>query len=194
MFPPVFTALLLAAALATNEPMTQDQAVTVAKQAASKQLNLPVEQISVQQAQAVDWPDSSLGCPQPGMMYLQVITPGFKVLLMAGEEVYPVHVAGTRAVVCVRGAGDARGPKAQAAQAKVELVHRARERLAAMLNVDAANIQVNAIRAGSFGDAPGCLGGASKEKAGGKRVELEYAGRRYEYSADADAVRECADK
>jgi len=193
MFSPVFAALVFAAVLSTNEPMTPEQAISVATQAASKHLNLAVEQFSVQQAQAVDWPDSSLGCPQPGMMYLQVITPGFKVLLKAGEEIYPVHVAGTRAVVCVRGAGDARAPKAQAAQEKVELLRRARERLAATLNVEAANIQVKAIRAGSFGDAPGCLGGASKEKSGGKRVELEYAGRHYEYSADADEVRECAE-
>jgi len=192
MLPTLFSVVLLGGALSMHEPMTQDQAIRVATQAASKQLNLPLEQFSVQQAHAVDWPDSSLGCPQPGMMYLQVITPGFKVMLKAGAEIYPVHVAGTRAVVCVQGAGDARGPKTQAAQEKVELVTRARARLAALLKVDVAKIQVHAIRTGSFGDAPGCVDGTSKDKAGGKFVELEYAGRRYEYGADADEVRECA--
>ena len=191
MLPAVLGVVLLARALGMEEPMNQEQATTAATHAASKYLNLPPEQFSVQNARAVDWPDSSLGCPQPGMMYLQVITPGFKVMLKAGEEIYPVHVGGTRAVVCARTAGDSPGPKAQAAQAKVDLLHRARARLAAMLDVDAANIQVNAIRAGHFGDAPGCLGGARKEKTGGKRVELTYAGRRYEYSADADEVQEC---
>ena len=187
----IFPGVLLAATVAMNEPMSQDQAVRVATEAISKHLNLPVERFTLQQAQAVDWPDSSLGCPQPGMMYLQTITPGFKVMLTTGDEVYPVHVAGSHAVVCVPGASDARAPKAQAAQEKVELLHRARERLAGMLKVDAANIQVNAIRAGHFGDVPGCQGGASRGKTDGKRVELEYAGRRYEYSAEADAVREC---
>jgi len=191
MLPSLFAGVLLAATLVMNESMTQDEAIRVAVQAASKHLNVPAEQFSVQHTQAVDWPDSSLGCPQPGMMYLQVITPGFKVLLKAGAEVYPVHVAGARGVVCVRGASDARGPKAQAAQEKVELLHRGRERLAEMLKVDADKIQVHAIRTGSFGDAPGCIDGTSNDKAGGKRVELEYAGRRYEYSADADEVREC---
>jgi hypothetical protein len=193
MLPTLFSVVLLAGAVSMHESMTQEQAISVATQAASKQLNLPAEQFSVQQAQAVDWPNSSLGCPQPGMMYLQVITPGFKVLLKAGAEVYPVHVAGTRAVVCVRGVGDARGPKAQAAQEKVKLVKRARESLAALLKVDAAKIQVHAIRTGSFGDASGCVDGTSNDKTGGKRVELEYAGRRYEYSADADEVRECTE-
>ena len=182
---------LLLAALSMNEPINQDQAVILAKQAASKHLNLPIEQLTVQQAQAIDWPDSSLGCPQPGMMYMQVITPGFKVLLKAAEKTYPVHVGGAHAVVCTGAADAARGPKAQAAQAKVALVERARERLAALLKVPAADIQVHAIRAEKAGDAPGCASGASQEKAAGKLVELEYAGRRYQYRAESDDVQEC---
>ncbi len=191
MLPSVLSVLLATAVLSMNDSMTQDQAVVLAKQAVSKHLAVPVEQITLQQAQAVDWPDSSLGCSQPGMMYMQVITPGFKVLLTAGKESYPVHVGGARAVVCVRGAGDASGAKTQAAQAKVELLQRARERLAAMLKVDAANIQVHGIRAGQSGETPGCLAGADKVANTGKRVELEYAGRRYEYRVDSDDVQEC---
>jgi hypothetical protein len=36
----------------------------------------------------VEWPDGSLGCPQPGVEYLQVITPGFWVELQVGEVKY----------------------------------------------------------------------------------------------------------
>lgn len=190
MLPSLFTTVLLAA-LSMDEPMNQEQAVILAKQAAIKQLNLPIEQIIVQQTQAVDWPDSSLGCPQPGMMYMQMITSGFKVLLKAGEKIYPVHVGGGRAVVCVQGMSAAQESKARAAQTKVELVHRARERLAAMLKVDAADIQVHGIRAGKSADISGCRSGAHQEKTGGKRVELEYGNRRYEYHADSDDIREC---
>src|SRR5690606_27288509 len=32
-------------------------------------------------AEQVDWDDSSLGCPAPGMGYLTVITPGYRVVL-----------------------------------------------------------------------------------------------------------------
>lgn len=43
--------------------------------------------VTVVQAEAVEWPDGSLGCPQPGQSYLQVITPGYKVLLeLAGKR------------------------------------------------------------------------------------------------------------
>lgn len=43
--------------------------------------------IVVVQAEAVEWPDGSLGCPKPGEAYLQVITPGYKVVLeLAGKQ------------------------------------------------------------------------------------------------------------
>jgi len=36
------------------------------------------EQISVA---SVNWPDTSLGCPEPGMVYAHVVTRGYKILL-----------------------------------------------------------------------------------------------------------------
>jgi hypothetical protein len=44
-------------------------------------------------AAAVDWPDSSLGCPQPDMMYLQVITPGYQVVLEVDGRQYDVRAS-----------------------------------------------------------------------------------------------------
>ena len=32
-------------------------------------------------AEAVEWSDGSLGCPEPGMMYTQAITPGYHVVI-----------------------------------------------------------------------------------------------------------------
>ena len=49
---------------------------------------------------AIDWRDSSLGCPKPGMAYLEVITPGHKVMLSVDGQVYAVHEAKNRAFVC----------------------------------------------------------------------------------------------
>jgi hypothetical protein len=46
------------------------------------------------------WSDSSLGCPQPGMMYSQVITPGFLIKLTAGGKVYTYHSSLLSAVLC----------------------------------------------------------------------------------------------
>lgn len=41
--------------------------------------------------EAVDWPDTSLGLPEKGMMYAQVITPGFKIILKVGDKLYEYH-------------------------------------------------------------------------------------------------------
>ena len=39
----------------------------------------------------MEWSDASLGCPQPGMAYAQVITPGFRIALEAQGQLYQYH-------------------------------------------------------------------------------------------------------
>jgi len=56
--------------------------------------------ITLLSAQAVQWRDSSLGCPQPGMNYLMVITPGYLIKLAAGGEIYEYHAGTSRVVYC----------------------------------------------------------------------------------------------
>lgn len=59
------------------------------------------EQITVVAVESVKWPDTSLGCPQPGMMYAQVITPGYRILLSYDGQIYEYHSdQGTRVVYC----------------------------------------------------------------------------------------------
>ncbi len=47
--------------------------------------------ISLVSAEAVSWPDGSLGCPQPGMMYPQVLTEGFRVVVAVDGKEYAYH-------------------------------------------------------------------------------------------------------
>ncbi len=54
-------------------------------------LGVPAGQISLLEFRAVIWPDSSLGCPQPGMAYLQVLTEGYLIRLGVGDQVYSFH-------------------------------------------------------------------------------------------------------
>ena len=51
--------------------------------------------IKVLSAEAVTWPDGSLGCPKPGMMYTQALVPGFRIRIRAGAETLDYH-AGRR--------------------------------------------------------------------------------------------------
>jgi hypothetical protein len=48
-------------------------------------------------AEEVTWPDTSMGCPQPGMAYLQVPQDGMLIRLNAGGRVYAYHSGGNRA-------------------------------------------------------------------------------------------------
>jgi hypothetical protein len=46
------------------------------------------ETVQVVTMEPRDWPDSSLGCPQPDMLYAQVVTPGYLVLVeVSGERI-----------------------------------------------------------------------------------------------------------
>lgn len=54
----------------------------------SARSGVPVDAIVELIGEAVEWPDGSLGCPQPGVSYLQVITPGYRVVLKAGDGTY----------------------------------------------------------------------------------------------------------
>ena len=51
--------------------------------------------ISVLSTEAVDWGDSCLGVETPGIMCLQVITPGYRVVLEAGGQRYEYHTDAT---------------------------------------------------------------------------------------------------
>lgn len=57
----------------------------------SQRLSISAGQIKLIEATEVEWADSSLGCPQPGMSYLQVITPGYRILLESGGTQYEYH-------------------------------------------------------------------------------------------------------
>jgi hypothetical protein len=46
-------------------------------------------EVEVVAAEAVTWPDGSLGCPQPDQMYTQALVPGYRVILeIDGEELH----------------------------------------------------------------------------------------------------------
>lgn len=67
----------------------------------SQVLGVPADSLEVLSVEGVEWPDASLGCPQPGMAYIQVLTPGFRVTLRAGSATYVAHTdMGRQAVVC----------------------------------------------------------------------------------------------
>ncbi len=55
----------------------------LAREDLSQRLGVNVNDIKLAEIARVEWGDTSLGNPQPGMFYAQVIVPGFKMLLEA---------------------------------------------------------------------------------------------------------------
>ena len=62
-----------------------------AKEDLAHRLSIPTTQINVLDTRDVTWSNSSLGCPQPGMVYADVITPGYLLLLNANGQDYEYH-------------------------------------------------------------------------------------------------------
>ncbi len=71
----------------------------LARAALAQELALAETDIAVVAVEATEWRDSSLGCPKPGMNYLQVITPGYKITLEAQGKRYEYHSDTNRRVV-----------------------------------------------------------------------------------------------
>lgn len=74
------------AAPAGTPAADEDFALAIAAIAA--ELGVAPDEVQVIAAEPRDWPDSSLGCPREGQVYLEVITPGFLVTVsFEGEEI-----------------------------------------------------------------------------------------------------------
>ncbi len=57
--------------------------------------------VRVESVQPVTWPDASIGCPQPGMAYAQVLVPGWQVRLEVAGQRLGYHAArGGRWLMC----------------------------------------------------------------------------------------------
>jgi hypothetical protein len=56
-------------------------------------LGVPPEQVAVVSVEEVTWNDSSLGCPSPGKMYAQMLSPGQRIELEHGGRHYDYRAA-----------------------------------------------------------------------------------------------------
>jgi hypothetical protein len=76
------------------------QLVLQARADLARRLGLSAESFQLKRAEAVEWPDTSLGCPRPGLMYAQVITPGYLIVLGANNREYEYHSDSRRVFLC----------------------------------------------------------------------------------------------
>lgn len=78
----------------------QAKLVQAAKDDLAQRLSIKGDSIEVIKAESVQWPDASLGCPKPGMMYAQMVTPGYQIILSVGGEEYDYHGSALEVFLC----------------------------------------------------------------------------------------------
>lgn len=76
-----------------------EKMVTLVKQHLAQKLSITAEQIVLSNVKPVVWRDAGLGCPKPGVDYIQVETPGYNILLEAGGKTYTYHTDKTKRFV-----------------------------------------------------------------------------------------------
>ncbi len=99
--PPPATAVLPQPTESSLQPSRPAQ-VEAAVAYLANELGVAPETIQVLSVEEVTWPDTSLGCPQPGMAYAQVLVPGFRIRLRSGGQDYALHTDGqaNQVVLC----------------------------------------------------------------------------------------------
>jgi hypothetical protein len=88
------------ASLITGE-VPADILALVRAQLAAKVGATAAASATVEVAKAVTWPDGSLGCPEPGMLYTQMVVKGYQVVLAADGTRYDYRIgAGGTPALC----------------------------------------------------------------------------------------------
>jgi hypothetical protein len=96
----------IAVPLKTMTPDTNAQRlVQLAKESLARDVQLSTEAIQVSAVADVVWPDTSLGCPQPGLAYAQVITPGYIIVLEVAGTTYRYHADDSATVLLCQEGG-----------------------------------------------------------------------------------------
>jgi len=171
--------------------VVRQDSVVQAREDLADRLSIGVEQITLEKVEAVEWPDASLGCPEPGKVYAQVVTPGYRIVLEAQGGSYEYHADLEQRVICC----EPQQVRSVPVIGSTETVELARADLAQRLGVALETISVAAVLRQEFSaDAFYCR--TTKARVArdespavvvGTVILLEAAGRRYEYHA-SDAI------
>ena len=151
-------------------------------------------------AKPAQWNDSSLGCRQPGMQYMQVITDGHVLQFRASGDnpAHEVHVANDVAVVCSGGTAlRQRQPGASRALNLDVMVSQAREDLAKRLGLNVENVALRTLTPMTWkDDRLGCEAEASASKTPpvmGQRLLFGTTRGNYIYHTDGERFAPCPD-
>jgi hypothetical protein len=96
--------LLLGCSPAARQTASPQQAIVEQARAdLAEKLEIRENEIAVESVKETTFPDASLGAPQPGRSYAQVLTPGYTIKLIAGDTVYEYHASDDRVLLASGG-------------------------------------------------------------------------------------------
>ena len=80
----------------------KDEAVSAAREVLSASLGVSSSQVELLIAEEVMWSNTSLGCPEPGKQYAEVVVPGFRAIFEYEGQKYEYHtnIDGSMVVTC----------------------------------------------------------------------------------------------
>lgn len=164
----------------------QQEAIDLAIEAVNLQTPVDKDTVNNLKIRAVQWPDSSLGCPSPDQQYMQVVVPGYQINFSADGKDYSVSTGNGRAVVCDQLA-DFMSARRERGQAIMLTQRAAKTDLAAKLMVDIEQIKVSKMKLETFADSRlGCEESEAPElrvPVDGLIIHMSCRDRQYEYRA-----------
>ena len=123
-----------------NQQHTPREALAL--ETAHKHTGIPEDQLSVRSITPQQWPNGALGCPKEGLMYTQVITPGFLAIVATNTHTIAVHMADQAVFVCAP-----KQPIDDNESALIDLLlHNAKTHLAQKMNVHTNTLLMRSLK------------------------------------------------
>ena len=94
----------LGTAMASDQPITETarRMLDLAQAHLAAGLNVSLDQITTAHVEAVQWPNAGLGCPKPGVDYLPMPRPGYRISLEVQGTTYEYHADQNNRVIQCR--------------------------------------------------------------------------------------------
>ena len=80
-------------------PTAEPAAVQAVRRELAGRLAVAASRLKAVSVRPVTWSDASLGCPQEGFAYAQVVTPGYRVVMEYQDQQYEYHTNATASLV-----------------------------------------------------------------------------------------------
>ncbi len=166
-----------------------DAAAALARRTLAAQLSVPADEIKIVSLSPAQWRDSSLGCPERGMVYTPVLTSGYEVKARDSNREHVVHVSGGRAVVC-SAQSDPKQPSAATISTSLKAADAVRKVLAARLATEPARVRIVSTRP-FRASSTSCPALTVPPKGAASIVEAEATGQTFRYYVDDTQVLNC---